>query len=137
MGAEPYLLASSMSAIVAQRVIRKIHDDCKVSYQADPKVIEDIKRNLGPLWPAGRDNTLYKGTGDAECANSGYFGRTGIFEVLPVTEKISRLILERSASMGIEKVAREEGMISLKQDGYLKALDGTTTIEEILRVAQE
>lgn len=137
MGAEPYLLASSMTAIVAQRVIRKIHDDCKVSYQADIKVIEDIKRNLGPLWPAGRDNTLYKGDGDAECGNSGYFGRVGIFEVLPVSEKISRLILERSASGGIEKVAREEGMITLKQDGYLKALDGTSTIEEILRVAQE
>jgi type IV pilus assembly protein PilB len=137
MGAEPYLLASSMTAIVAQRVIRKIHDDCKVSYQADVKVIEDIKRNLGPLWPAGRDNTLYKGEGDAECGNSGYFGRTGIFEVLPVSEKVSRLILERSASGAIEKVAREEGMISLKQDGYLKALDGTTTIEEVLRVAQE
>jgi type II secretory ATPase GspE/PulE/Tfp pilus assembly ATPase PilB-like protein len=137
MGAEPYLLASSMTAIVAQRVIRKIHDDCKVSYQADVKVIEDIKRNLGPLWPAGRDNTLYKGEGDAECGNSGYFGRTGIFEVLPVSEKISRLILERSASGVIGKTAREEGMISLKQDGYLKALDGTTTIEEVLRVAQE
>jgi len=137
MGAEPYLLASSMTAIVAQRVLRKIHDDCKVSYQADPKVIEDIKRNLGPLWPAGRDNTLYKGEGDAECASSGYFGRVGIFEVLPVSEKISRLILERSASGGIEKVAREEGMIALKQDGYLKVLDGTSTIEEVLRVAQE
>jgi len=137
MGAEPYLLASSMTAIVAQRVVRQIHSDCKVSYQADVKVIEDIKRFLGPLWPAGRDSTLYKGEGDAECGNSGYFGRVGIFEVLPVTEKISRLILERAASSAIEKQAREEGMITLKQDGYLKVLDGTSTIEEVLRVAQE
>jgi len=137
MGAEPYLLASSMTAIVAQRVCRKIHDDCKGSYKADVKVVEDIKKVLGPLWPAGRDNTLYKGAGDAECGNSGYFGRVGIFEVLPVTEKVSRLILERAASSAIERVAREEGMIALKQDGYLKVLDGTSTIEEVLRVAQE
>ena len=80
---------------------------------------------------------LYKGKGDEECANSGYFGRVGIYEVLPITEKISRLILERSSASDIEKQAREEGMISLKQDGYLKALEGVTSIEEVLRVAQE
>ena len=137
MGAEPYLLASSMTAIVAQRVVRQIHKDCKVGYTPDPKVLADMKSVLGSLWPINRDGQLYKGEGDPECGNSGYFGRVGIFEVLPITEKISRLILERAASSAIEREAREEGMITLKQDGYLKVLEGISTIEEVLRVAQE
>ena len=137
MGAEPYLLASSMTAIVAQRVVRKIHEDCKEAYQPDPKVIEEIKATLGNLWPEGKTIQFYRGKGCQDCGNSGYYGRIGIFEVLPVTEKISQLILSRSASSEIERQARQEGMISLKQDGYLKVLEGSTSIEEILRVAQE
>ncbi|MDP1710179.1 MAG: ATPase, T2SS/T4P/T4SS family, partial [bacterium] len=137
MGAEPYLLASSMTCIVAQRVVRTIHEDCKESYAPDEKIKEDIKLGLGTLWQEKPDFKLFKGKGDADCGNSGYFGRIGIYEVLPVTEKISKLILERGSSADIEKTAKEEGMISLKQDGYLKAIEGITTIEEILRVAQE
>jgi len=137
MGAEPYLLASSMTAVVAQRVVRKIHEKCRVSFNPDPKAIEEIKKNLGALWPSGKEVKFFKGEGDAECGNSGYFGRVGIFEVLPISEKIGRLILERASSADIEKVSREEGMITLKQDGYLKILEGTTTMEEVLRVAQE
>ena len=137
MGAEPYLLASSVTAIMAQRVIRKIHDKCKVAFTPDAKIAEEVKINLGNLWPSGKDVKFYKGEGDAECGNSGYFGRVGIFEVMPVTEKMSKLILERSSSNDIEKLAREEGMITLKQDGYLKVLEGITSIEEVLRVAQE
>ncbi len=137
MGAEPYLLASSMTAIMAQRVTRKIHEDCKESYTPDPKILEDMKANLGPLWPDGKEIKLFRGKGCQECGNSGYYGRIGIFEVLPVTDGISKLILERSPASTIEKKAREEGMVTLKQDGYLKVLDGLTTIEEILRVAQE
>lgn len=138
MGEEPYLLASSMTLIVAQRVVRKIHEDCKVPYSADPKVIEEIKTNLGTLWPKDKEDAeLFKGKGDNECGGTGYFGRIGIFEVLPVTEKISRLILARASSSEIEKQAREEGMISMIQDGFLKVLEGITTFEEVLRVARE
>ena len=138
MGAEPYLLASSMTAILAQRVVRKIHEDCKEEYTPDPKVIEDMKNVLGPLWNKGEEEVkLYHGTGDPECGGSGYYGRIGIFEVMPVSERISRLILERKSAGDIEKVAREEGMITMKQDGYLKVLEGITTIEEVLRVAQD
>jgi type IV pilus assembly protein PilB len=137
MGAEPYLLASSMTAVVAQRVVRKIHDKCKVAYDADPKVVSEIKATLGNLWPDGKTLKLYKGKGCADCNSSGYYGRIGIFEVLSITEKISRLILERSPASAIEKQAREEGMITLKQDGYLKVLEGITTLEETLRVAQD
>ncbi len=137
MGAEPYLLASSMTAIVAQRVVRKIHDDCKTEYSPEEPVIEEMKNALGKLWPADKKANFYKGAGDADCNNSGYRGRLGIFEVLPVSEKISRLILEHASASDIEAKAREDGMITMKQDGYLKVLDGSTTIEEVLRVAQE
>src|SRR5258706_795590 len=137
MGAEPYLLASSITCIVAQRVVRKIHDDCKEGYTPEPKVLEDMKKELGSLWQPKDGGQLYKGKGDPECGSSGYFGRIGIFETIPVTEKIGRLILERSSAADINKQAREEGMVTLKQDGYLKVAEGITTVEEVIRVAQE
>lgn len=137
MGAEPYLLTSSMTAIMAQRVARKIHLDCKETYEVDPKIIEEMKLVLGPLWPKDETTKVFRGKGCQACGNTGYYGRVGIFEVLPVTDAIGKMILERSPASEIEKKAKEEGMITLKQDGYLKVLAGETTIEEILRVAQE
>jgi type IV pilus assembly protein PilB len=145
MGAEPYLLASTITCIAAQRVVRRNHEKCKVGYVPDPKVKEEVQGVLGNLWPKSLtqngqqpDNfKFYKGKGDDECNNTGYFGRIGIFEVLPVTEKVSRLILEKVTDVQIEKQARNEGMITLKQDGYLKILEGVTSVEEVLRVAQE
>lgn len=137
MGAEPYLLTSSMTAVMAQRVARKIHIDCKESYIPDPKIIEEMKLVLGPLWPTENDGKFYRGKGCQECGNTGYYGRVGIFEVLPVSDAISKMITERAPSSDLEKKAKEEGMITLKQDGYLKVLAGETTIEEVLRVAQE
>jgi len=137
MKAEPFLLASSISLIAAQRVTRKIHEDCKYAYDAQPKVVSDMKEVLGSYMTEEQNIKFYKGKGDPDCNNSGYLGRVGIFEVLPVTEKISRLILERSTSADIERRAVEEGMVTLKQDGYFKVLEGITTIEEVLRVAQD
>ena len=137
MGAEPYLLASSMTCIVAQRVVRKIHESCKEAYTPEPKVVQEVQQELGNLWRPQGEVKFYKGKGDPDCGNSGYFGRVGIFEAMPVTEKISKLILERASSADIEKQAKEEGMISLKQDGYLKVTEGITTVEEVLRVAEE
>jgi type II secretory ATPase GspE/PulE/Tfp pilus assembly ATPase PilB-like protein len=137
MGAEPYLLASSMTCIVAQRVVRKIHEACKEAYVPDLKVVADVKKELGNLWQPQGEVKFYRGKGDPDCGNSGYYGRMGIFEVIPVTEKIGKLILERASASDIEKMAKEEGMISLKEDGYLKVTEGITTLEEVLRVAQE
>lgn len=137
MGAEPYLLASSMTAIVAQRVVRKIHDDCKTEYQPEPQVLSQIKDSMGQFYPKSPITKLYKGAGDEVCGNSGYYGRLGIFEVLTVTEKISSLILESASSGQIEKQARADGMITLKQDGFMKVVEGMTTVDEVLRVAQE
>lgn len=138
MGAEPFLLASTITAIVAQRISRRLHDDCKEPYKPDAAVLADLKQTLGPLFPKDENSVqLYKGKGDPECGNTGYKGRVGIYEVLPITEKISKFILEHSDATAIEKAARESGMITMKQDGYLKALEGVTSLEEVLRVAQE
>ncbi len=137
MGAEPFLLASSITAIVAQRVLRKIDETAKEEYIPDEKISADIRLVLGPLLPAGKPIKLYHGKPTPENNNSGYKGRVAVFEILPITEKIARLILERAPASEIEKEAKIEGMVSLKQDGYLKALEGITTIEEVLRVAQE
>ncbi|MBI4035279.1 MAG: Flp pilus assembly complex ATPase component TadA [Candidatus Chisholmbacteria bacterium] len=141
MKAEPFLLASSMTCVVAQRVVRRICEDCKEVYKPTAEVVADIKQILGALYDGfkkehGEEVKLYKGRSCDKCGDTGYKGRIGIFEVLPVTEKIGRLILERSAASGIEKAAVEEGMVLIKQDGYLKALEGLTTLEEVLRVAQ-
>lgn len=137
MGAEPFLLASSITAIVAQRVLRKIDESAKEEYTPDEKIAADIRQVLGPLLPADKPIKLYHGKPTPENNNSGYKGRVAVFEILPITEKIARLILERAPASEIEKEAKVEGMVSLKQDGYLKALEGITTIEEVLRVAQE
>ncbi len=136
MKAEPFLLASTMNCVVAQRVVRKICDYCKEVVLAPAELSQAIKAVLGKLLP-DKEMQLYRGKGCPHCGDSGYTGRIGIFEVLPVTEKIGRHILERAPSGEIAKAATEEGMITLKQDGFLKALAGITSIEEILRVAEE
>ena len=78
-----------------------------------------MKKELGALWQQPPEVKLYRGKGDEDCGNSGYIGRIGIFETIPISEKIGKLILERSSAGDIDRQAREEGMVSLKQDGYL------------------
>ena len=136
-GPEPYLLTSSITCVVAQRVVRTIHEKCKESYVPETKIVEEMKKELGALWQQPPEVKLYRGKGDEDCGNSGYIGRIGIFETIPISEKIGKLILERSSAGDIDRQAREEGMVSLKQDGYLKVVEGITTVEEVLRVAQE
>jgi len=138
LGAESFLLASTINAIVGQRIVRRICVHCKESYVPPQQLVEEIKYILGSLYterPAGP--ALYKGKGCEECGHTGYNGRIGIYEVLPVTEKMAHLILQRTDSATFEREAVAEGMITLKQDGYLKVLQGITTIEEVIRVAQE
>lgn len=137
MGAEPFLLASSMTCVVGQRVVRRLCLKCKEEYKPVSAVITDMKTVLGNLYPKKEKLKLYRGKKCEACNQTGYSGRIGIFEVLPVTEKIGRLILERAPASKIEKQAREEGMVTMKQDGYLKSIEGVTTIEEVLRVAEE
>lgn len=136
MGAEPFLIASVVNAIVGQRVVRKICGFCRVEFPIPPEVVENIKSVLGNLQP-NKTLKLYKGQGCANCNHLGYLGRIGIYEVLVVLDKIAKKILEHGTSQDIEEIAISEGMITMKQDGYLKALEGITTLEEVLRVAQD
>lgn len=153
MHAEPYLLASSITAVAAQRVVRKVCNVCRQAYLPPVEVVTDIKTVLGNLFESwkqshadvvkeaaakGGEILLYRGVGEGckECGGSGYVGRIGIFEVMPISSKVGQLIMERAPSGDLEKQAIAEGMILMKQDGYLKALEGVTTIEEVIRVAQ-
>jgi type IV pilus assembly protein PilB len=144
MGAEPFLLSSSMTCVVAQRVVRKICPHCKEEYHPDQKVIDDMVKVMGAIltgYLTQRGITLenlviFRSEGCPECNDTGYSGRIGIFEVLPVSEKIGKLILENASARELEKQALTEGMLLMKVDGYKKVLDGMTTIEEVLRVAE-
>ena len=137
LGAESFLLASTVNAIAAQRIVRRICPSCKVVYVPPMALIAEIKSVLGNLLSEKDEIKLYRGKGCGQCENLGYIGRIGIYEVMPASEKISRLIIERADNISMEKQAIAEGMITLKQDGYLKVVGGETTIEEVLRVAQE
>jgi type II secretory ATPase GspE/PulE/Tfp pilus assembly ATPase PilB-like protein len=137
------LVASALSALIGQRIARKICPSCKQEYIPEEPIVDDIRKVLGPLIPNDREIKLYRGSGQANgqpcvtCGSSGYVGRMGIFEVFSISDAMSKLILSRSAMSDIEKKAVEEGMITMKQDGYLKAIEGMTSIEEVLRVAQD
>lgn len=143
LGAEPFLLASALTAIVGQRISRRVCPKCMEEYDPEPAVLEDLKKVVGSLWAQDKPMKLYHGKGEINgaqcetCSGTGYFGRMGIYEVFPVTDAISKMMLSRSPMQEIENKAIEEGMITMKQDGYLKALEGVTTIEEVLRVAQD
>jgi type II secretory ATPase GspE/PulE/Tfp pilus assembly ATPase PilB-like protein len=137
LGAESFLLASTMNAILGQRIVRTICTSCKIEYAAPAQIIDEMKQDLGKYYPIGTEIKLYKGKGCDQCGGSGYLGRIGIFETLPISEKVGAMVLQRADSGNIEKEAITEGMITMKQDGYLKVLQGITTVEEVLRVAQE
>lgn len=136
MGMEPFLLASAVNAVQGQRILRKLCEHCRYPYTPPPEVIANIQQVLGNLMPR-TPIQLYKGKGCGECGGLGYLGRIGIYEVMVVSDKIMHLTLERASAAEIEKQAVTEGMMTMKQDGYLKVLEGITTLEEVLRVAQD
>jgi type IV pilus assembly protein PilB len=158
MGIEPFLIASTVHVVIGQRLVRRIDDTGKESYQSSPIEAEAIQATLGGLLPPSADKveavskdmgykslplanqtayTLFKGTDSAD-APGGYRGRMGLYEVFEVSEAIQELIMKRSTSSEIAKQAQLEGMISMRQDGYFKALDGgRTSIAEVNRVAAE
>jgi type IV pilus assembly protein PilB len=125
MGIESYLVASSVTLIVAQRLVRKICEHCS----CEDTVSEDIKKGIG----LQADTRVYRGLGCSACGYTGYRGRTGIFEVLPITDEIRRLI-NRNAFVGeIRDQAIKEGMVPLRADALAKLVDGTTSLEEVMR----
>ena len=144
MGAEPFLLASSMTCVLAQRIVRIINPEYKEAYKPEPAVIENIKTVLGDnfaRWLQQNQKTeaevvLMRPKKDRPEAEPDYKGRVAIFEVMKISEEIAKLIMARKAASEMEKVSLKDGMLFMKQDGYLKVLDGVTTIEEVLRVAE-
>jgi len=140
LGGEPFLIASVLNASLAQRIVRRICTFCKQEYEPASEVQENIRQVLGDLLPRQNgQNTpikLYKGKGCEHCDNTGYLGRIGIYELLKISTTINKMILKQATAKEIETQAKTEGMIIMKQDGYLKALEGITTIEEVLRVAE-
>jgi type IV pilus assembly protein PilB len=154
MGIEPFLIASTVHTVIGQRLVRRV-GEAHESYQSDAAETAAIKEVLGPILPKtdadieavakdlgyealplGGDNayTLTRGK-DSSSSPGGYSGRMGIYEVFDVSEPIQDLILKRSTSSEIEALARKEGMITMRQDGFLKALTGKTTVKEVNRVA--
>jgi len=133
MGVEPYLVASSVEAILAQRLVRVVCSDCKEAVTPDNKVLSDLGLSETTL----SQTTLYQGRGCSTCDFTGYRGRLGIFELLVMTETIKQLVLEKGNANIIKEKARQESMISLREDGLRKVLDGVTSIEEVLRVTQD
>lgn len=139
MGVEPFLITSSVNAVVGQRLVRKICDNCKKKTEIPPAVLKHVKRELEAL-PTGKLKNIdleslvfYKGAGCPQCTD-GYRGRIGIYEVLTMSEKIEALAVAKAPASEIKKTAIEGGMITMSQDGLIKALKGITTIDEVLRV---
>jgi type II secretion system protein E len=129
IGLEPFLVASSVEAFIAQRLVRKICPKCKEKAKLSTPGSEKKKRS--------ETTTVYRGKGCKECGNTGYMGRTGIYEILRVTDDMRKLILEKASSDVIKEKAVKAGMRTLRQDGWEKVLAGITTPEEVIRVTQE
>ena len=131
MGVEPYLVSSVLEAVLAQRLVRRICEGCRVH---DAPARADLE-GLG--LDADSAYTLYRGKGCDECRGTGYRGRFGIYELFPITEDVRSLVLRRASTPEIRRHAVEAGMTTLRLDGWAKAREGHTTVEEILRVTQE
>ncbi len=132
MGVESFLLASSINAILAQRLVRIICPACRERYQPDAQEAAGIGLSLELL----AEHPIYRGRGCEECRNTGYRGRTGIHEFMIIDDDLKRLILQTSDSSALRRQAQANGMSTLLQDGAAKVLAGVTTIEEVFRVAQ-
>ncbi|MBI4259535.1 MAG: Flp pilus assembly complex ATPase component TadA [Actinobacteria bacterium] len=131
MGVETYLVASALDCVVAQRLARQLCDHCKEAYVPDQ---HDLAEAGFPEFQWQEILQLYRPVGCTRCAKTGYRGRIGLFEVMPVTEEIERLTVDRASSERIRQTAIEQSMLTLRQDGLEKARRGLTSIEEVLRV---
>ncbi len=144
MGVEPFLLSSSMTLVMAQRVVRRINPKYKEDFKPSKEVIDDIKEVLGDLFDKylkekgiSEDEIILKKPARNRPPNEPeYKGRIGIFEVMKINDELIKLINKERPAVELEKVAIENGMTLMKQDGYLRVLEGITTVEEVLRVAQ-
>ena len=142
MGVKPFLITSSIRGIISQRLVRRICEFCKEEYSPVPEVAAEIAKELKyvtekDMDPALlRDMKLYKGKGCEKCHSLGYKGRVAVFEILSMSRDVAQLVLQNAPDAQMEDQAKKDGMITLKQDGFIKCLQGVTTLEEIFRIAQ-
>src|SRR5207245_1364284 len=125
---EPYLIAATLEGVLAQRLVRRICPECRERYSPDPGAVALLAHQ-----PVGR-LTLERGRGCAACRHTGYRGRTGIFELLVVTDEIKQALLKSPSAGGLREIAQGQGMIALRLDGWREVQAGITTVEEVLRV---
>lgn len=155
MGAEPFLVASTVNVVMAQRLVRRLCPDCRQAYSLDDELVNSLKQQidlerifdvalknnlLGKEISVSRDwskISFYRPVGCSRCHQEGYKGRIGIFEVFEMTETVSQMVAKRATSDEIEAQAQKEGMIKMIDDGMIKAIQGVTSIEEILRVTED
>jgi type II secretory ATPase GspE/PulE/Tfp pilus assembly ATPase PilB-like protein len=131
MGVEPFLVASSLIAVAAQRLCRKICTSCREPCEVTPAVIERLGIKTD------KDTLFYHGKGCSKCNNSGYYGRMGILEILLIDEVIIEMIIKKKSSDEIKEYAVSKGMKTLRDDAFQKVIMGVTTIEEALRITTE
>ena len=131
MGIEPFLVGSSVDAVLAQRLVRRLCEWCKEAYRPGH---EELAAAGWPFETLGEPDQLYRAVGCRSCSNTGFRGRLAVNEVMPVSEQIERLTVTHAASSEIAKVARAEGMVTLRDDGLGKVRAGLTTLNEVIRV---
>ncbi|MGN6524368.1 MAG: GspE/PulE family protein, partial [Actinomycetes bacterium] len=132
MDIEPFLVGSAIDCVLAQRLARRLCSRCKEPYTPEPAKLLAARY---PFWQPGEElPELYRPVGCPHCAKTGYKGRLALHEVMTVTEEIERLAVSRASAAQIGQVAREQGMLTLREDGMTKAAQGVTSVEEILRV---
>ena len=131
MGIEPYLVASSLEAVVAQRLVRVICPECKEELAGSER--ERLEQRFSDKLP----ETLYRGQGCRRCQGTGYRGRMGIFEMMVVTDEVRSLILENASPRDLRQASAKQGMTSLREDGFRHVREGYTTVEEVLRVTKD
>ncbi len=131
MGVEPFLITSSLIAVIAQRLVRRLCPKCKIAYEAEPAIISSLI-DTGKL--EKKTITLFRPKGCDFCRGTGFSERMGIFEMMLISPEIKKLIMEKAPESLIEQAAKKEGLVTLREDGVNKALKGLTSIEEIIRV---
>jgi type IV pilus assembly protein PilB len=144
LGIKPYLIPPTLSVAIAQRLVRVLCPNCKKEIKPPKEIKDMILKDLEDL-PPGQKNSakissamkIYSAVGCKKCNNSGYTGRTGVYEVLEMTDQLAEITMREPSESRIEAEAKRQGMITMKQDGILKVLEGITSMEEVLRMAEE
>ena len=143
LGVKPSLIVASLNALIGQRLVRKLCKHCKESYEPAKETVDSLLKLITIISPKAKISlpqevkTLYKTVGCPECHFTGYYGRIGIFEVLTMTQEVVEIVNNIGTEQEILRAALENGMVTMTQDGILKALDGTTTLDEVWRVADQ